>query len=100
MPETYIPSPFICSGCNWILGESYRDQNSRVTQLRVFRVARIQGHPELAEPTHEKFSTINLNDGTVVCSHCGNEQTWFANQTAMADMLQRKSLRRMAVTNG
>jgi len=88
--------PFCCIACDWILGESYREIGKRITQLRVYR------HPRASEQGVDlrplavavKFSTLRVNDGVVLCEHCGVETPWFANQTALIEMLERRSARR------
>jgi hypothetical protein len=97
-PADYDPKPFFCR-CGWILGESYRELNQRITQLRIYRCARA---PECGldlndTPKHVKFSVTRLNDGAVICGHCGSEESWYANQSAIAEMLERKYIRRLEV---
>ncbi len=91
----YEPKPFACHTCGWIVGESYREPSSRVTQLRVLRRALPQmliigTLPEVF------YCVIQVNDCTVVCDHCGGHTSWFANQTAIEEMLTRKRARRKA----
>jgi hypothetical protein len=98
-PADYDPKPFVCQVCGWILGESYREPNQRITQLRVYRLTR---PPECSfdlenDCDYKAYVVTRLNDGAVVCAHCGNEQSWYANQTAIAEMLGRISLRKMEV---
>lgn len=91
----YEPKLFCCNVCGWILGESYREPSIRITQLRVYRNARA---PELGADLRPlavavKFVALKVNDGAVLCEHCGGETSWYANQTAISEMLERKSLR-------
>lgn len=86
-PAVYVPKPFCCDGCGWVLGESYRRDGRRVTQLRVLRmpVERAGGSGQQAD-----FVAVGVNDATVVCGHCGAETAWYANQNAIEDMLSRR----------
>lgn len=102
LDETYEPKPFMCKGCGWTLGESYRDIGKRVTQLRVYRVARPS---EIGADLRQmafaaKYSITHGNDCGVMCEHCGAETGWYANQTAIEEMLERKSKRIQEVLNG
>jgi hypothetical protein len=93
-PADYDPKPFLCQVCEWVLGESYREPNQRITQLRVYRVTRPPDWPLLISitdwPDNKIYSVTQMNDGTVICCHCGNKQNWYANQTAIAEMLERR----------
>jgi hypothetical protein len=93
-PADYDPKPFLCQVCEWVLGESYREPNQRITQLRVYRIARSE---KLHYPYHTAFAVAQMNDGAVVCSHCGNKQSWYANQTAIAEMLERKCANKLRI---
>lgn len=90
MPE-YEPRPFVCRHCSWILGESYREQGRRITQLRVYRHAQSIQAAQSSVPAEQKWSVIQVNDCTVLCEHCGAGNGWFANQTAITDMLERRA---------
>lgn len=97
MPDDYEPRDFCCRTCGWILGESYREDGKRITQLRTFRHAK-DGAGTVADlstvPVHIKFGMLKVNDGGVLCDHCGDETPWFANATAIVEMLERKKARR------
>jgi hypothetical protein len=93
------PKAFRCHQCGWILGESYREDGKRITQLRTYR------HPRPREDGLDtrdigngiKYSMMRVNDGTVACEHCGycgDGNDWIANQTAIAEMLERRNARR------
>lgn len=92
MAEGYIPRAFCCKKCGWILGESYREENSRITQLRVYRFPR---HPRegLNRQQYSKpfmqFAAMQVNDAQIPCS-CGEVNGWYANQNAIAEMIERK----------
>jgi hypothetical protein len=92
----YRPCLFSCNVCGWLLGESYRETNSRITQLRTYRHPRTkeQGFDLRPLAIKDKFSMLKVNDGAVLCEHCGGETSWFANQNAVAEMLERRSARR------
>ena len=106
---TSDPSPrnFKCKNCGWILGESYREQGKHITHLRIFRHPQAQVEPALmVAPALQiqpatMFAAIQVNDCTVLCEHCGGSTGWFANQTAIEMMIERKSKRvQEAVVNG
>lgn len=97
MSDDYEPKPFKCKGCGWILGESYREQGKRITQLRVYRYPSgpdwkllnpqlITSAPVLAV----LFVAVQVNDCAVLCENCGEATTWYANQTAIDDILSRR----------
>lgn len=90
-----VPKLFSCK-CGWLLGESYRDAGKRVTQLRVYRSPRApeQGADLRNIPAFQKFVVTELNDGFVLCGHCGARVGWYANQGAISEMLERRSVRR------
>lgn len=94
-----IPKIFCCDACGWILGESYREEGKRITQLRVYRHSRAvsQGLDLRLIPPFVKYSEIKVNDGSPLCEHCGFENKWYANQDAMSEMLKRKSRRNAEV---
>ena len=93
------PRKFQCKVCGWVLGESYREQGKRITQLRIFRHPHAQMDPALivtpAIPGRPAamFAAIQVNDCTVLCEHCGGSTGWFANQTAIEMMIERKAKR-------
>ena len=92
----YQPKAFRCSGCGMILGESYREDGSRVTQLRVYRYPRdvASGLDMRDVPSVYKFSATKISDGAIPC-FCGHVEGWYANQTSIAEMLERRSSREM-----
>lgn len=91
------PKPFPCKECGWLLGESYREDGKRITQLRIFRITKDPKPVEpkgLPVPTAILYAAIGVNDCVVVCGHCGAKLSWYANQTAIEDMLSRKNNRK------
>jgi hypothetical protein len=91
----YEPRPFVCERCLWILGESYRPVNARVTKLRIYRLTRA---PQFGMDTseardHVKYSGEAINDGDAVCGHCGCRTHWNAGEAALREMLERRSNR-------
>ena len=95
--DEYEPNPFKCSRCGWILGESYREPNERVTRLRVYVQARAPESGFLGSGLLVYYSIMGMNDGVVVCRHCQHLQSWYANQPAVEEMLARKAVRREKV---
>jgi len=95
LKEPESPRLFICI-CGWILGESYRRTNRRVTQLRVYRQPRAKedGADRRNIPAFQKFVMADVNDGFVLCGHCGARVGWYANQGAISEMLERRYIRR------
>ena len=88
----YEPRLFRCRACGWTVGESYREPEKRITQLRVYRQAI---HKEIGVDFRPiafaaKYSVIQANDCVVMCDHCGAGTPWLANQTAIEEMLQRR----------
>lgn len=101
MPDEYEPRPFKCDRCGWILGESYREQNERVTRLRLYVVSRPpeSGLLGSTEPIH--YSVMGQNDASgIVCRNCFHLQSWYANQSAIKELLERRELRREKVSDG
>lgn len=98
--ENYEPKPFTCSRCGWIVGESYREPNERVTRLRVYVQARAPESGLLGSGLLVYYSVIGMNDGVVICRHCQNLQSWYANQPAVAEMLARRTVSREKVSDG
>ena len=92
--DEYEPKPFRCSRCEWILGESYREPNERVTRLRVYVIPRSPEFGILESKLLIHYSVIGMNDGVVICRHCQNLQSWYANQPAVEEMLARRAVRR------
>lgn len=98
MPDEYEPRPFKCDRCGWILGESYREPNERVTRLRVYVQARAPAIGILGNGIPIYYSVMGLNDAReIVCRHCTYLQSWYANQTVVEEMLARKAVRREKV---
>lgn len=97
MPDDYEPRPFKCDRCGWILGESYREPNERVTRLRVYVIPREPESGLLWSELLIHFSVMGMNDGAVVCQHCTHIQSWYANQSAVDEMLARRTVRREKV---
>ena len=95
--DEYEPNPFKCSRCGWILGESYREPNERVTRLRVYVVSRPPDSGLLGSVSLIHFAVMGMNDGIVVCHHCEHLQSWYANQPAVQEMLARRAGRREKV---
>ena len=95
--DDYEPKPFKCDRCSWILGESYREPNERVTRLRVYVQTRAPEMDILGNGMPIYYSVIGMNDGAVVCRHCTHIQSWYANQSAVAEMLARRTVRREKV---
>lgn len=93
MPE-YKPKPFVCSHCFWVIGESYREERSRITQLRVRREAQDPSAAPLPADlylkVHLTYAVVKANDCEVLCGHCGCSNPWVANQTAISEMLERR----------
>lgn len=100
MPDDYEPRPFNCDRCGWIVGESYREPNERVTRLRVYVQARAPESGILESKLLIHYSVIGMNDGIVICRHCQNVQSWYANQPAVDEMLARRAVRREKVSDG
>ena len=99
--ENYEPRPFKCSRCEWVLGESYREPNERVTRLRVYVGPRLPNSGCLgsAEPIY--YSVMGENDASgIVCRNCLHLQSWYANQPAVDEMLARRAVRREKVSDG
>jgi hypothetical protein len=96
----YDPKPFLCKNCGLVLGESYREPGKRITQLRVRRhpisLEWYRTNPVMMTTTAHlrRFIVIQANDCGVVCSICGEVTSWYANQTAIEDMLSRQRKRR------
>jgi len=97
-PTEYTPKPFCCDVCGWHLGLSYRAGGSRITQLMIRRQPR---DPEVETPRgtellkpHVLYCAVEVNDCKVLCGHCGAVTGWYANQTAIIDMLSRRSARK------
>jgi hypothetical protein len=90
------PRPFLCCHCQWIIGESYREPGNRIIKLRVYRHARdpLAGIDLSGLPDHKKYSITRVADGRVECDQCGVGTHWFPNETAIAEMLMRRSVRR------
>lgn len=88
----FDPKPFPCKECGWILGESYRENGKHSTQLRIFRITKNPNKFEPKRPplpTAVLFAAIQVNDGVVMCGHCGAKISWYANQTALDDIVSR-----------
>lgn len=92
----YQPRAFLCIKCGFVLGESYREPESRITQLRIYRHPRDKWDRPIVNVTI-LYAATQVNDCKVFCEHCHAETSWFANQTAIQEMLERKSARQ-AVT--
>jgi len=77
--------------CGYLLGEIYRDAK-RITQLRVYRFAVSPEDIVVLDAVADrvKFVMEGVNDGAVICSHCGSSMAWFANQSALDDMMRRR----------
>jgi len=101
MPK-YEHRLFHCKICKWILGEIVFEKGQRITQLRVYRHARtIEDGIDLRDiPSAAKYAVIRVNDGAVMCEHCGADDGWYANRTAIEQMRKRKSAGRMEVVSG
>lgn len=66
-------------------------------QLRIFRITKDPNQVEpkgLPVPNAILYSAISVNDGVVLCGHCGAKVSWYANQTAIEDMLSRRNNRK------
>lgn len=84
---------FICSNCQYVLGDIYRVNH--VTQLRVYRHAAMGTPVPPADlPDHKQYAVVQCKDAVVICDHCGGGESWYANQTAIAEMLKRREQRR------
>lgn len=99
------PRPFKCRNCGWVLGYSYRELGKRITHLRILRhpYEQVVDFVPVANPSRPApiYAAMAVNDGIVLCEHCGAETGWFANQTAISAMIERKSKRAQeAVVNG
>lgn len=97
-PAPVGPRVFTCKVCGWILGESYRDQAKRITQLRIFRHSCEVGTPAMSVHAHLRrpeliYAAVQVNDCTVLCEHCGAQVSWYANQSAIEMMIERKAKR-------
>jgi len=93
MPSDPKQKQFPCRECGWILGESYREEGKRITQLRIFRITKNPNRVEPRRPplpTAIVYAAIQVNDCVVMCGHCGANVSWYANQTAIEDMLSRR----------
>lgn len=96
----YEPKPFQCKKCGVVLGESYREPGKRITQLRVRRYpVNLEFYQSKPVQTSylmyaRRYIVIMANDCAVVCSVCGEVTAWYANQTAIEDMLSRRRQRR------
>lgn len=96
------PRLFKCKVCGWILGEIVLEKGSRIVDLRVYR------HPRSVEDGIDlrdihisiKYSVMRVKDGAVMCEHCGADDGWYANRTAIENMRRRKSSRRMDIVRG
>jgi hypothetical protein len=94
--DKYDPKLFCCGGCGWAVGEVYRER--RITQLRVYRNSREfvskMGVLDVDVLNFilfaKSFVMVKVHDGVVICEHCGASNTWYANQYAIAEMLQRR----------
>ncbi len=93
MPDQ--PAPFLCAYCGAILGEKYREHNSRLTHLRVYRHARIAGSgvDQSGADEHALYAICKVPDGSVYCERCGRETTWYASGAALEEMLSRHKSR-------
>lgn len=96
------PRVFVCKVCGWILGESYRDQARRITQLRIFRHPCEIGTPPMPVHAHLLrpqliYAAVQVNDCTVLCEHCGAEVSWYANQNAIEIMIERRRKRERVI---
>lgn len=98
--ENYEPKPFTCEYCGWTIGEKYRDPNERITRLRVYVQARAPESGILGNGTQIYYSVIGLNDGLVVCRNCTRITSWVANQSAIKELLERRTVRRVKVSDG
>ena len=94
----YEPKTFRCTHCGWALGESYREDGRHITQLRIYRHASVLAQMVPEQPAI-LFAAVQVNDATVICDHCGAMTSWYANQTAIAEMLERRSSQPIAKTN-
>ena len=98
--DDYEPKPFKCDRCGWILGESYREPNERVTRLRVYVQTRAPESGILGSWMPIYYSVKGLNDAReIVCRHCMHLQSWYANQTVVEEMLARRTVRREKVSD-
>ena len=83
MDESYPPRPFLCH-CGKVLGEIYRTSN-RIVLLRVYAKAQDDIIPVFDRLI---FSVIGVYEcKAVICTHCGADRSWSANQLALDDMI-------------
>jgi len=81
--------------CGYALGEIYRDAE-RITRLRVYRFAVAPKELFVLDVIADRVAFVmeDVNDGSVICSHCGASMPWLANKAAFDDMMRRRDLRR------
>lgn len=88
------PSLWKCNQCDVVLGVLTRDQ--RRPSLHVLRkeMRVINMTRELSVNTdRDMFVVLDLQDGMVVCGHCGNHRKWRMSDQVLDDMLERRKKR-------
>lgn len=99
--EGYRPRRWFCNVCHHILGVVVRDAN-RVRRLNVFARAvlpvDVSDFPALLPGA--VYRVVEMNDGTVVCSHCGARREWMVGEDAFEELREKRNARRRQEERG
>jgi hypothetical protein len=50
--------------------------------------------PETIQQLQKVYVAVQVNDGQIICGNCGSINGWYANQTAIAEIIERRSAAR------
>jgi hypothetical protein len=91
------PRPYLCEKCNYVLGFVIRGSDRRPK----LSVLRLSAHADQLEAlvdmvlrgARDVYSVIGLEQGEVICLHCGAGRKWSMSQAALDELLSRRRAR-------
>jgi hypothetical protein len=91
------PRPYVCQRCNYVLGFVMRGSDRRPK----LSVLRLSAHADQLEAlvdmalhgTRSLYSVMGLEQGEVICLHCGAGRVWSMSEAAIENLLERRRAR-------
>lgn len=84
----YKPRPFTCWICGWVLGEISRPANGP-TRLQIYRTSHEYWLPSNPETPAWFSFAASIEQGSVYCEHCGQENNWDINSHGLEQLIKR-----------